>query len=232
MRANRPARSVRLQSFERHFGRRLERRFERLFDRRFDRSELIAAIAPALFGAALVALLSITIAFAQSGGSYDLTWNTIDGGGGVSGGGTISLRGTIGQPDAGVLSGGTITLAGGFWKGGLGGPTSGVPDGEGEGPVAPALPLSFALYPNAPNPFSSSTVLTFDLPEASDVELSIYDATGSRVRRLVDDHIPAGHHLRIWDGMDEQGHRLPSGVYFARVQTQTHESRQKLWLVR
>jgi hypothetical protein len=191
---------------------------------------LIAATVPALFGAALIALLSITIAFAQSGGGYDLTWNTVDGGGGVSAGGTISLRGTIGQPDAGVLSGGTITLAGGFWKGGLGGPTSGVP--QGEGPVAPAVPLSFALYPNAPNPFSFSTALTFDLPEASDVELAIYDATGSRVRELVDDHIPAGHHLRIWDGMDDRGRRLPSGVYFARVQTETNESRQKLWLVR
>lgn len=222
MAANRFARRMRLQSFERHL--------ERRFDQRFERSELTAAIVPALFGAALVALLSITIAFAQSGGSYDLTWNTIDGGGGNSAGGTISLRGTIGQPDAGALAGGTITLAGGFWKGGLGGPTSGVP--EGEGPVAPAVPLSFALYPNAPNPFSSSTVLTFDLPEASDVELAIYDASGSRVRQLVGDHIPAGHHLRIWDGMDDRGRRLPSGVYFARVQTQTNESRQKLWLVR
>ena len=53
---------------------------------------------------------------AQSGGTYDLTWNTIDGGGGMfSTGVTYSLGGTIGQADAGTMSGGTYTLNGGFW---------------------------------------------------------------------------------------------------------------------
>lgn len=52
---------------------------------------------------------------AQSGGSYDLTWNSIDGGGGTSVGGGYSLSGTIGQPDAGTMSGGAYTLNGGFW---------------------------------------------------------------------------------------------------------------------
>jgi hypothetical protein len=54
---------------------------------------------------------------AQSGGGYDLTWNTINGGGGTSVGGGYTLSGTIGQPDAGALSGGTYTLNGGFWSG-------------------------------------------------------------------------------------------------------------------
>jgi uncharacterized membrane protein len=54
-------------------------------------------------------------AIAQSGGSYDLTWNTFDGGGGTSAGGAYSLSGTIGQPDAGSMSGGAYTLNGGFW---------------------------------------------------------------------------------------------------------------------
>ena len=49
---------------------------------------------------------------------YDLTWHTIDGGGGTSSGGVFELSGTIGQPDAGAaLSGGTFTLVGGFWPG-------------------------------------------------------------------------------------------------------------------
>jgi hypothetical protein len=55
---------------------------------------------------------------AQNGGGYDLTWNTIDGGGVTfSTGGSYSLGGSIGQPDAGVLSGGLYTLNGGFWRG-------------------------------------------------------------------------------------------------------------------
>jgi len=66
----------------------------------------------------LVVLLSplASVALAQSGGGYDLTWNTVDGGGYTfSEGGGYSLGGTVGQPDAGVLSGGSYTLVGGFW---------------------------------------------------------------------------------------------------------------------
>jgi hypothetical protein len=52
---------------------------------------------------------------AQTSGGYDLTWNTVDGGGGASSGGGYTLSGTIGQPDAGKMSSGTYTLDGGFW---------------------------------------------------------------------------------------------------------------------
>lgn len=66
----------------------------------------------------LLLLLGVP-ALAQSGGDYDLTWSTIDGGGGMfSTGGEYSLGGTIGQPDAGLLQGGDYTLGGGFWGGG------------------------------------------------------------------------------------------------------------------
>jgi hypothetical protein len=59
-----------------------------------------------------------SIAYAQTGGGYDLTWSTIDGGGYMfSTGGGYSLGGTMGQPDAGAMSGGGYTLAGGFWGG-------------------------------------------------------------------------------------------------------------------
>jgi hypothetical protein len=59
------------------------------------------------------------VALAQTGGGYDLTWSTVDGGGYTfSTNGGYSLGGTAGQPDAGVLTGGGYTLAGGFWRGG------------------------------------------------------------------------------------------------------------------
>jgi len=71
-------------------------------------------------------LLSAGVVLAQSGEGastalvtgFDLTWWTVDGGGGTVSGGAYELSGTIGQPDAGVLSGGGYTLAGGFWSGG------------------------------------------------------------------------------------------------------------------
>jgi hypothetical protein len=71
----------------------------------------------AFFISIVLAALVVSIAVAQSGNSYDLSWNTIDGGGGSSSSGGYTLDGTIGQPDAGLLSGGGYTLSGGFWPG-------------------------------------------------------------------------------------------------------------------
>ncbi|MCX6026041.1 MAG: hypothetical protein NTY23_07275 [Chloroflexi bacterium] len=66
---------------------------------------------------ACLALLALVVpALAQSGGGYELTWSTIDGGGGASTGGDYSLAGTIGQPDAGQMSSGSYEVGGGFWS--------------------------------------------------------------------------------------------------------------------
>ncbi len=65
-----------------------------------------------------VTLLLASTAWAQTGGGYDLTWWTVDGGGGPASGGSYALMGTVGQPDAGsALTGGGYTLVGGFWPG-------------------------------------------------------------------------------------------------------------------
>ncbi|MFB0537256.1 MAG: hypothetical protein ACETWR_20020 [Anaerolineae bacterium] len=75
---------------------------------------------------ALTTLLLLTsVALAQTGGPYDLSWSTIDGGEATfSSGGDYSLGGTIGQPDAGLLTGGDYALVGGFWGGGASGGSS------------------------------------------------------------------------------------------------------------
>jgi hypothetical protein len=57
-------------------------------------------------------------AWAMSGGDYEISWSTIDGGGGRSAGGDFAIVGTIGQPDAGEMAGGDYQLSGGFWPGG------------------------------------------------------------------------------------------------------------------
>ena len=66
----------------------------------------------------LLATLVVTVALAQTGGGYDLTWHTLDGGGGQASGGGYTLTGTAGQHDTGAPSGGGYTLLGGFWGGG------------------------------------------------------------------------------------------------------------------
>ena len=79
----------------------------------------------------LIALIPLLLllspaALAQTGGDYDLSWNTIDSGGGSSSGGDYELNGVIGQPDAGAMTGANYELGGGFWGGGA---VSGSPAG-------------------------------------------------------------------------------------------------------
>ena len=78
---------------------------------------------PILVLVVLVLLIAVPV-LAQSGGSYDLGWSSIVGGGGTSTGGSFSLGGTIGEPDAGQMAGGVYTLSGGF----LGGDPAVVPE--------------------------------------------------------------------------------------------------------
>lgn len=69
-----------------------------------------------LFALALLVSASAPSTRAQSGGAYELTWSTIDGGGALfSSGGAYEISGTIGQPDAGAMWGGVYVLGGGFW---------------------------------------------------------------------------------------------------------------------
>lgn len=73
-----------------------------------------------ILSVSLIVLFAFSMtALAQSGGSYTLTWFTVDGGGGNSGGGSYALGGTIGQPDAATMTGGAYALGGGFWGGGV-----------------------------------------------------------------------------------------------------------------
>ena len=79
----------------------------------------------AILMALALLLAGVGGALAQSGGGFDLSWYTVDSGGGASAAGGYSLGGTAGQPDAGALAGGVYTLAGGFWAGGPAGPAPG-----------------------------------------------------------------------------------------------------------
>ena len=72
----------------------------------------------AILAVAVGIFLLPALGLAQTGGGYDLSWSTIDGGGGQSAGGQYKLTGTMGQPDADYLAGGNYELLGGFWPGG------------------------------------------------------------------------------------------------------------------
>ncbi len=93
-------------------------------------------------------------------------------------------------------------------------------------------PVLFALHPNYPNPFNPTTTLRFSLPQAGEVELSIYNLMGQRVANLVRGVQEAGPHVLQWNGRDEQGRELASGVYFYHLQAGAQVETRKLLLLR
>jgi hypothetical protein len=95
-----------------------------------------------------------------------------------------------------------------------------------------ALPLSLRLDPNFPNPFNDGTEIPFSLAFPSQVELSLYNVTGQQVRTLVRGARAAGKHYAQWDGRDERGRDLSSGVYFYRLRTNAGGQTRKLLLLR
>jgi hypothetical protein len=80
------------------------------------------------------------------------------------------------------------------------------------------MPGQFALEQNYPNPFNPSTIITLHLPQESKVNLVIYDVLGRAVRSLsANTFFHAGVHQLSWDGRDDSGNTLASGVYFYRL---------------
>ena len=102
------------------------------------------------------------------------------------------------------------------------------PVGVGDSGVDAASPLRFAILPNRPNPFRIETEIRFDLPDTAPVELVVYDALGRSVKTLVSGLTAAGSHIVGWDGRDEGGRIVASGVYFVRIRSQGREVSQKI----
>ena len=93
-----------------------------------------------------------------------------------------------------------------------------------------AVPETFALDQNYPNPFNSGTVIRFALPTADDVELAVYNLAGQRVVNLAQGPRAAGAYTLRWDGRDDAGRELASGMYLYRLQAgeQLVETRKML----
>ncbi|MGD9549343.1 MAG: FlgD immunoglobulin-like domain containing protein, partial [Candidatus Krumholzibacteriia bacterium] len=105
------------------------------------------------------------------------------------------------------------------------------PEQVSGGEVAPG-PDAFALHPCSPNPFNAATSIRWEVPSGGGrVTLAVYDARGARVRLLVDGPQPAGRHSLRWDGRDDGGRTLATGVYFCRMVTPGSRHTVKMSLV-
>jgi len=94
------------------------------------------------------------------------------------------------------------------------------------------VPATYALYQNFPNPFNPETDIRFQLPEAGQVQLVIYNVLGQKVCSLVEGYRAAGHYTVRWFGTDQSGNRLGSGIYFYRLQSSDFSETRKMVLMK
>jgi hypothetical protein len=99
--------------------------------------------------------------------------------------------------------------------------------------VSRALPPALVLHPSRPNPFNPSTSIAFDLPEAATATVRIYSSAGHLVRTLAErEAFAAGSASLSWDGRDDTGTGMPSGVYLVRLEIGARVLTEKIVLAR
>ncbi len=95
-----------------------------------------------------------------------------------------------------------------------------------------SIPDRFELKDNYPNPFNAQTEIQYGLPEPSEVNLSVYNIMGQKVRTLVEGRQSAGVHRVTWDGRNENGETVASGVYFYTIRAGTYIETKKMTLLK
>jgi hypothetical protein len=93
-------------------------------------------------------------------------------------------------------------------------------------------PNELKLDPVRPNPFNPAATISYVLPQRCEASLTVYDAAGRRVAVLVDGLEDGGPHSLTWNGRDERGNRLGSGVYFLMLETEEGTATRKMVMIR
>jgi flagellar hook assembly protein FlgD len=92
--------------------------------------------------------------------------------------------------------------------------------------------LEAALHQNTPNPFNPSTTIRFDVPEEASVTIEVFDALGAKVRTLVHRTYAPGSWAADWDGRDDRGQAVASGVYYYRMRVGSTAYSKKMVLLK
>ncbi|MFZ0389799.1 MAG: S8 family serine peptidase [Calditrichia bacterium] len=94
------------------------------------------------------------------------------------------------------------------------------------------FPQEYRLEPNYPNPFNPVTTIAFQVPQKSTVKLEIFNILGQKIRTLVNDVRDAGRHTVRWDGTNDAGYQMPSGVYIYRMESEDFVQTSKMMLMK
>jgi hypothetical protein len=93
-------------------------------------------------------------------------------------------------------------------------------------------PLSFELFANYPNPFNPTTTVKYQVAEASDVTITVYDILGNKVCTLFNGKQQPGQHETVWNGTNEMGKPVTSGIYFCTYKAKNFSKTQKMMLIK
>ncbi len=97
---------------------------------------------------------------------------------------------------------------------------------------APSLPVKFVLNDNYPNPFNPQTNISFTVPSSGNINLTVYNITGQRVATLVDGYQHSGEHNVQWNGLDQNGNQVSSGIYFYSLKTDASSMTKSMVLLK
>jgi hypothetical protein len=95
-----------------------------------------------------------------------------------------------------------------------------------------SIPPDFRLKQNYPNPFNPTTTIEYSLPERGHVKIEIFNLLGQKVRTLIDEPKTAGNYEVIWDGKDDNGSEVASGVYLCKLQVRDKSQTKKMLLIK
>ena len=98
------------------------------------------------------------------------------------------------------------------------------------------IPKTLSLLQNYPNPFNPTTTISFEIPGDPDARystiLTIYDFRGKHVKTLIESELKSGNHRVVWNGRNDGGELVSSGVYFYTIKTENHSATRKMTIVR
>tara|TARA_B100001094_G_scaffold160091_1_gene154842 strand:+ start:4633 stop:5793 length:1161 start_codon:yes stop_codon:yes gene_type:complete len=95
-----------------------------------------------------------------------------------------------------------------------------------------SLPNKITLYPNYPNPFNPLTNITYDIQSNAHVKVNIANVKGDHIRHLINEYQFSGNHSALWNGKDDNGHSVPSGIYFYTMTANKYSKSNKMTIVK
>lgn len=140
---------------------------------------------------------------------YQIPAGVLGSSGGIGSDSDHRLYSTTGQTFIGQAQGGNFRLHAGFWR-----PAQIIMPIQ---QIFDGIPIEYHLGQNYPNPFNPSTAIRYEVAHRGGVELLIFNTLGQRVAILVNEEKDAGRYSVVWDGRNEHGVQVGSGMYFYRL---------------